>query len=112
MLGTLVSDFCLTAQTAPAMQQDWGAEWCTSASKNPYKEIEFSSEGMDTWNKQIQRCAEKCKEHDGSTTAKSVGSSGACAAFQLKNANYKTGGERAQECNLFAHKKGLISHAV
>lgn len=106
MLGTLVSDFCLTAQTAPTMQQAWGAEWCTSGLKNPYKEVEFSSDGKATWDEQIQWCAEKCKEYDGSTTAKSIHSSGACAAFQFKNANYKTGGVRAQECNLFAHKKG------
>ena len=96
-LGTYVSDFCITSQTAPAMQQVWGAEYC---SNGPVKEIEFSSQDLDTWNEKIQYCAEQCKAHDGTGT-KSVNGD-ACAAFMINTLNHNDN----EYCNLFAHTKG------
>ena len=99
MLGTYESDFCIGKQTAPLMQGAFGAEWCRQVTdKNQYKTIDYSAEGLDTWNKIVQNCAKECVAHDATTTAKKIDGS-ACVAFAIEES------DTVHECILFPHYK-------
>jgi hypothetical protein len=100
MLGTYKSDFCIGQNSAaPGMNDAMGAEWCRQVTdKNKYKEIDYSDEGLDTWNKIVQNCAKECVSYDATTTAKEVFGS-ACVAFAIQES------DTVHMCILFPHYK-------